>query len=198
MKKFLVFLVVDVLLLFAVTAFAESGPYCSLKLGGGWVDELDERVSETTAVQYDFDGGVALAVVAGYDFSPIRIDAELGWQKNELSDAKLMYYGEKYHYDVDGDILNYSFLMNAYYDVKNGSPVSIILGVGAGTVYIETKDVQIDKIKDDDDWYFAYQVTAGLGYELNKKVTLEATYRYLDTDDEYTMHNVFAGLRYHF
>ena len=199
MKKLLVFLVVNVLLFFAVTAFAESGPYCSLKLGAGWVEDVHKN-SYGIKGEFDFDTGFALGVAAGYDFSPVRVDAEFGWQKNKFGNLRFAYADYKYNYDVDGDVTNYSFLLNAYYDFNNGSPITFILGAGAGTVYIETEDVEYAGFeqKDEDDWYFAYQVTAGVGYELNKKMTLEVTYRYLDSEENYTTHNAFVGLRYNF
>lgn len=203
-NKFVSIVIFGAVMLLCTTAFAEQGSYFAAKVGAGWVDDMSESES-SVKMDLKLDSAVSLAASIGYDFSPIRIEGELAWQKNNFDELNASSGGYKFDLDVDGDISSYILLANAYYDIRNHTPISLIIGVGIGGAYLETNDVEIEGFSagDDDDFVFAYQLTAGLGYELSAKTTVEITYRYLDTsnndfDLDYSSQNVYAGLRYKF
>ncbi len=74
-----------------------------------------------------------------------------------------------------------------YWGPPNNDPPSVIYDTGYGT--------------------FAYQVGAGVGYEINEKITLDCMYRFKwvgdnlhfgTTEVEYNSHNLLFGVRYTF
>ncbi|MCK5914320.1 MAG: hypothetical protein KAG12_10595 [Desulfuromusa sp.] len=53
---------------------------------------------------------------------------------------------------------------------------------------------------------FAYQLSAGVGYEITERITLDLKYRYFATEDlgdsdgsfEYSSNNLYSGIRFSF
>lgn len=202
----------------ANSAYCAPGMYISAKAGGSWLDDIDvkEQAGDgQSKINFEYDGDVTLAVAAGYDFSPVRLEMEIGWQRNDVDEVQGSTddfdsaIGD-IEYDLSDSLSSYTFLFNAYYDVKNNTPVSLILGAGLGAAFLDYLDDEVytkveDNIEtdtyrvfDDDELVFAYQLTAGIGYDLNENTTLEVLYRFLDTEKEYTTQNAYAGVRYKF
>ena len=91
-------------------------------------------------------------------------------------------------------------MANAYYDIDTGSDITPYIMAGAGLAHV-------DMSWDEDDDVFAWQVGAGLGFEVAECTTLDLGYRYLkpnkfDTDSsheaKWAVHNIMLGLRYQF
>ncbi len=166
-------------------------------------DITDSTVPGIT-LDIESDTGLALGVAAGYDFgNNIRIEGEIAYQKNDLDKASLL----GVDVDLTGDTSSLALLFNGYYDFANESAFTPFISAGLGIAKVEVNDFNVPGSglpdSNDDDTVFAYQVGAGVGYAVNKKVTLDVKYRYFRTSDpdfdtataEYSSHNLYAGIR---
>ena len=162
-----------------VVEIKKSGPYISGAVGIGFAS-LEDDFGDL-----DLDSGLVLNGAVGYNFGSARLEAAVGYQSHDLSD----YDGE--------DVSLLTVMANAYYDFDTDSSVRPYIMAGAGVANAETS------WDDDDESVFAWQVGAGLGFEIADNTTLDLGYRYLkpsefDNDVEAESHNVMLGLRYQF
>lgn len=130
-----------------------------------------------------------------------------------------------------GDVSSTSFMISGFYDFGGTSPVSPYLGAGVGMARISMNNVDgsvgvtttlhppeanhsISRgltIDGSDDSILAYQLGAGVGYDISATATLTVDYRYFVASDikftdafgetvnaEYHSHDFSIGLRYHF
>jgi len=164
---------------------SDEGVYISGALGIG----LPEKVKFDDG-DADMDNGLAFNGALGYNFGSARLEAALGYQKHDVSD------------DDEVDVSLLTVMANAYYDFDAGSGVKpyIMGGLGVAHVNVSAPDT------DDSDNVFAWQLGAGLGFEVADNTTLDLGYRYLkpgkfngdddEGDAEWAVHNVMLGLRY--
>jgi len=90
-----------------------------------------------------------------------------------------------------GDLTAFSLMANVWYDFDLGTPVVPFIGAGIGTAKLDLSyDARVtfpstttSTHGDASDWVFAWQLGAGLGYELGNGMTLSAQYRYFATGD---------------
>ncbi|ALC17950.1 surface antigen msp4 family protein [Desulfuromonas soudanensis] len=192
----------------ASVSFAANVPYLGVQVGGTWVDDADLSDETGTFGEAEFDTGFNVGVTGGVDCGPGRYELELNYRQNDfdkISVPGLVITG------LDGDISAISFMANAFWDIPTGSPVTPYLGGGIGVANVSINDLGapgIGPIADDDDTVFAYQVGAGVAFELNPNMALDLGYRYFATSDpeftdvdgfklesEYKTHNASLGLR---
>lgn len=160
-----------------------TGPYISGAVGIGMPGSLD-----TEAGDYDLDNGLVLNGAVGYNFGSARLEAAIGYQNHDLS-----------HFNEDVALL--TLMANAYYDIDTDSSVRPYIMGGVGMANADTS------WDDEDETVFAWQVGAGLGFEITDNTTLDLGYRYLKPNDfdnasvgnvKSKSHNVMLGLRYQF
>ncbi len=122
------------------------------------------------------------------------------------------------------DVQSYSLMFNAYYDLGNFRGFVPYVGAGIGAAYNIVDDVTAawleDSIEGDKTLSFAWQVSAGVGYQIRENMILDVGYRYMDLGDarsgridesygqfnvnppiefeDLTSHEIKVGLRYHF
>ena len=103
-----------------------------------------------------------------------------------------------------GEAKNIAYMVNALYDVNNGTQLTPYFGAGIGYSDLE--------FRDDSDMVFSYQFMAGVGYEptLIPNTIWTLGYRYFGTADAslnsgataynigYDAHNLEAGLQMRF
>jgi opacity protein-like surface antigen len=104
-------------------------------------------------------------------------------------------------------------MINTIGEHKTRSGVIIYALLGGGWAKIELDNATIlDKpLADDDDSQLAFQVGAGIGWEMNRHITYDIGYRYFATGDpdfstgegkrldyEYGCHRILAGIRFNF
>lgn len=194
-----------------------KGFYLSGNAGANWLSDGDYGEDEMST-EADYDRGLLLGTAFGYDFGKVRTEFEFAYRKNDFDKFKDM---SALGYNLDdtslsGDVTTLSYLLNGYIDFENKSSLTPYIGGGFGFADIELDDVRgtvaykgLDVASvhiNDDDIVFAYQAAVGVGYDINKSLTLDAGYRYFATEDpefdsvdaEYDSHNFSVTVRYKF
>jgi len=222
MKKALSLLAVFlVAAMFSATGFAAE-KYASGNIGISWFNDV------TLTPSYEFEGedfsesfntgsGITLLGALGCDYGDYRLEAELGYQQNDVESLTINgedgpFDDDEFTFDMEGDISIVSLLGNAYYDIDLGG-VELSLTAGVGVAQVNFDDIEYT---DDDEQPFmgegvwnvhettlAYQLGAGLGIPVSDGIMLDARYRYFATTDftieEANMnvesHSALLGLR---
>lgn len=126
--------------------------------------------------------------------------------------------------DLHSSITTYTAMVNAYYDLGRYGSFVPYVGAGVGLAYHQMHEVSFTGnpyltgiIAGDSDLAFAWNVMAGVGYQISDRAILDLGYRYIDmgrassarhnnggtaTDpkvvvDDITAHEFKVGLRYH-
>lgn len=175
-----------------------NGPHVTVQGGLTFLTDSDvynDRRGEIV----DTDLGYAFSVAAGYRFNAIRVEGEIGYQKNCVDENDNLRRAER-----SGDIKAYSFMVNGYYDFVRGKKIVPFITAGIGVAKV---DADVNNFAHVDETAAAYQVGAGIYYTITDNWHIELKYRYFDTVDnldfgntnpEFTSHNVLLGVRYRF
>lgn len=147
-------------------------------------------------ISTDNGSGLGLGGVLGYDFGMVRLDGEIvlrGNTTDSVGDIPLETAGFSFLGSGDsGDSLTYAFsyMVNGYFDLPTGGPLSFYIGGGIGyaTVSVEWDTpgwfpLSIVHVADDSDTGLAYQFSGGIGYEINPRFTVTFGYRYFATEE---------------
>jgi opacity protein-like surface antigen len=201
----------------AMAIESEVYPYVGATLGSTLTSV--SKISDSGGSLYtDFNPGYMAAVATGIAFNTyldwnierIRIEAEIGYGSNELSRIR---NSKGQSADASGSIAVKNLMINGYLEntglLINGVPVNIFITAGAGvaSAAISTISYQgITLVTSANDTQLAYQGGLGAGYEMTKKITLDATYRYMwaapfsfaGVKADYASHTVLLGARYAF
>ena len=169
MKKFL--LLAGVACLLSVNAQAEVNQYVSGKISYDFnkvnikaSDPDEAELYRTKANKELFGTHVAYGVQAGY----VRGELEL----NNSRDIKRNYIDGLDHFRL----YKHSVMANAYFDYLTCTPWTPYVGAGIGSAYLKADDGSNAKSV----YNLAWQVMAGLTYDINSHWTLDAGYRYAD------------------
>ncbi|MFM9865536.1 MAG: OmpA family protein [Micropepsaceae bacterium] len=200
---------------------------------GGFSDVMIESESSrsswwsgSSSGDLEFDTGWAGFATVGYGFEKNwRIELELGYRDNdatltknsfgycggdeELSIAARGYCGSRTR-TYDGDMTEYTAMINVIYDVPLTEKLDLNIGLGAGVDYVQLDLSRNGRtLTDESDTRFAFQAIAGLTYKITKRLDLALTYRYLNVSepefqatyktlelDDLEKHTVTVGLRY--
>jgi opacity protein-like surface antigen len=150
--------------------------YVSGMAGMSWFQnmEADEALDgiasdEKDGIEYSFDSGLTVAAAIGCDYGSTRLEAEVGYQSNDVESIDFKDNGE---WDDDaialeGDVNVYSLMANGFYDIDLGG-VELYAMAGVGIA-----QVNFDGVSDPDrsrqilefnasETALAYQVGAGL------------------------------------
>lgn len=169
MKKFL--LLAGVASLLSVNAQAEVNQYVSGKISYDF-NKVNMKATEPTQAELTrkkankelFGTHVAYGVQAGY----VRGELEL----NNSRDIKRNYIDGLDHFRL----YKHSVMANAYFDYLTCTPWTPYVGAGIGSAYLKADDGEQAKSV----YNLAWQVMAGLTYDINSHWTLDAGYRYAD------------------
>ena len=154
------------------------------------------------------DQGTAFSGVVGYRFGEgLRVEGELSYRKSdfdeftvrepgslaallppELRQVPAAVDGLKGTYPMDGDLSSLSLMVNLHYDFDPGLGWKPYVGGGIGLSRISMTAASSGRqTTDDDDTVFAYQIGAGLGYELggsdDRPVIVTLDFRHFATSD---------------
>ena len=174
-----------------------ADPYISGNLGAVILNDSDLDDGVDTG-EFSYDTGFGFVAALGTSLQDdIRVEAELGYRKNDLDEIKVDGLGSG---DIDGDVTTVSLMGNAYYDFSTESSFSPYIGAGLGYANIEG---DLDDFGDEDDNVFAYQLILGGSFPSSETLSVDLQYRYFATEDpefdgldsEYSSHNILIGLR---
>lgn len=192
-------------------------PYAGVTLGTA-LTSVRKLSDNSGSLHTDFDPGYMAGGAAGIAFNSyldwnidrIRIEAEMGYRSNDLSSIR---NSQGQSADVNGTVTVRNFMINGYLDntgfLMDDVPVNVFITAGAGIATASISKVSyqgIPLVESANDTQMAYQGGLGFGYNLTKRITLDATYRYLWTvpfdfagiKADYASHNVLLGVRYAF
>lgn len=177
------------------------GPYVGVSGGLSVVHDSDLDVAGFGTFDVEYDPGYGFNLAAGYNFDPVRLEAEFGYKKADVDEIS---FGGVSEGVDDVDITTMSFMANGYYDFKASPQLTPFIGAGIGVINGEIND---DEFGDTDDTVFGYQLTAGITTPINRNVNFDVYYRFLgaatdfeDGDEELSYHSssFFAGVRVNF
>ena len=144
----------------------------------------------------------------GYKFSnSIRSELELGYGRNEIDKIRGV--------SADGDFNHASVMANAFYDFDKLLPWSAVtpfVGLGLGGAWVKAMNATIPGFRTDDvDTGFAYQLMAGVNFDITNQLSANVGYRWFHVPDlkftsdtgqtvnaDYGAHMFMVGLRWSF
>lgn len=208
-----------------VGARAGDSWYVAVGAGAAFLSESSSTASDafgnSVSFDTDFDTGFGVTGAIGHSWGAFRLEGEVSYRENDLDTIELTNvtlagigsFNNVGSFAADGDVSALGFMANGWYDFDTGSPWKPFVGGGLGVARVSVNDAAILGITfaDDDDWVFAYQLGAGIGYEVNPTTVVSLGYRFFGTADpdftfigglpfdaEYHSHNVEIGVRFSF
>lgn len=173
-----------VLLLAGAGAAVADGPYLNATAGVALVPGLNDTPFEfvnqaaTNLTEgkgdWEFDAGFVASGAVGYQFGPIRADAELSYLT-----ANFAFAAEETGNAAKDDTLTALLLLaNFWYDVEIGGIVAPYAGVGAGGANLLAKlNTDQNTWFDGSGWGFAFQAGAGVVLKLLAGFSVDLGYR---------------------
>ncbi|MGB8247093.1 MAG: outer membrane beta-barrel protein [Chlorobium sp.] len=180
--------------------------YVSGMAGISWMNDINTESSynyegEDSSSDIGLGSGLTLLGAIGCDYGDYRLEAEIGYQKNDVKDMTEDSLSE----DFDGDVSVLSLMANGYYDVDlGGVELYATAGVGVAQVAFDgLGEDGSDYSEDLNETTLAYQVGAGLAAPIADNVKLDLRDRYFATTDftvystdmNVDSHSVLLGLR---
>ena len=192
MKKILLVLICTCVLTLSTlsTAQAETnGMYVAPKFLMTWQnnhadfdESADGQITGDNIFNSQFTVGGALAV--GYDFFPqhnlpIRTEIEFALRGNN-DRSETFNYGTKFKSTIN----NSTLMLNLFYDFHNDSDFTPYITAGAGIAFIYAKNVisnyQSYLSVNKNTTNFAWNLGAGIAYNVNENVAIDLGYRYIN------------------
>jgi opacity protein-like surface antigen len=205
MKKLVSLFTTCCLCLLSVPAFAATPGFFVGGNLGVMVPEDSTIHTRSGDVDVSFNAGATVSVVGGYKFANgLRLEGELNSRSVDTDKASAN--GRSLPYD--STISAFGLMTNIYYDINTNSRFNPYIGGGIGLAYLETDDSIF--YRESGSTVFAYQLGAGLAYDITPRVTMDLGYRYYGTttaEFEFTggsekmslnTHNFIIGARYNF
>lgn len=211
MKKALL-LATMILGLNSVSVYAE-GSYVGSNIGlaiyhGSKTKETDE----TSTLKYDMGSGVDIAL--GYALNRnFSVEAEFGYKSADWDKTNGISIPARYgvpDLKVGTDVMSY--MVNGYYNITQlAYAVTPFVGAGFGMINAEVSYSVPGFTESKDDTVFGYQVMLGGSYQINRKIRIDAGYKYQMTTSDlkgslkgntlefpYKSSTFFFGARYNF
>jgi opacity protein-like surface antigen len=169
----------------------------------------DSSLDSTVTLDVKYGTGLTFGGVLGYDFGMVRLDAEVTYRDNDI---------DQIGFPADGSTSALSYMVNGYFDIPTHMIIKPYVGGGIGYATVSIDNANIPgippfpaPIADDSDSVLAYQLSAGIGFEISRATTLSLGYRYFATDDpemidasgaafstQYQSHEFTLGVRFLF
>lgn len=185
--------------------------------GGGGASFTTRSDNEGTGNlnNFEYDTGYAIYGAVGIDLNnSFRIEVEGSYSSNSLKSISGIANSTGFTTgNIEGDVSSLSFMSNVAYDMVNETRLTPFIFGGAGLAGIFANGITAGgvAIADDIDWVFALQGGAGVSFDINERMSLEALYKYFETTDpefadgngnpftsEYASHSLLFGARYKF
>jgi opacity protein-like surface antigen len=147
--------------------------YGSLSAGFGSQSDVDLKALGIKGASVSFNGAFSFNGAVGYQFEQVRAELEVG---NQFFSAKEVTAINGSSQLISGNLSATTILVNGYYDIPTGSKFRPYVGGGLGLGIIGGKLTAITDIStlsstsaDSSGTSFAYQLKAGVQYEIAKK-----------------------------
>ncbi|EFA74452.1 hypothetical protein CRD_00036 [Raphidiopsis brookii D9] len=141
--------------------------YGSLSGGFGSQSDVDLKALGIKVASVSSNGAFSFNGAAGYQFEQVRAELEVG---NQFFSAKEVTAINGSSQLISGNLSATTILINGYYDIPTGSKFRPYVGGGLGLGFIRGKIKYPNGNSDDSDGdSFAYQLKAGVQYEITKK-----------------------------
>jgi opacity protein-like surface antigen len=190
----------------------DRGFYLEGNLGYSMPDSVDVTEGGVDG-EVELDDAAVFGGALGYKFPWFRLEANVSYRKNDVDEVRV----EGNDFSGNGDTEALVGLVNGIVDIDLDFPVRPFLGGGIGGAYLKLDTGSNGLLEvDDEAGSFAWNLLAGVGWDVTESVALTATYRYLrlegtdfsadvagvdagDVDvDDVALHEVLVGLRYTF
>lgn len=193
MKNLLKTTAIIVVILSPFYANAENSGMYIKGIGGLSLLNSSKNKGSVLNIDSDYKSGYAIGGAIGKKINQnIKVEAEISYKDNDADSLTITNSGQLNGLSAkaSGDVSALSFMANAYLDAKNigifteNNPFSpyIMGGVGYAKLDADVNSGGV-KIVNDSATAFAYQVGAGINYEINKNVTVDVGYRYFATNE---------------
>lgn len=161
----------------------ELTTYMSCNVGVALAEDADITINDPAfgnlQGSLEYDPGYFVGLAFGNHVDNMRIEAEIGYQKNKADSLSLNLGGATYTGDItsDNEIRLSTLLFNLYYDFKNRSQFTpyVCAGLGLG-------NIKLDGVSKSDA-VGEYQLGAGVAFQISEKVALDLKGRYLGTTE---------------
>ena len=154
--------------LMADSAVATFNPYVAVKGGYSILSKKDNL---------KYKNGFVGAAEFGVSYDAWRLGLEVSYRQNKIKEGT---NAERRAFVAVYDKINaLSAMVNAYYDYALTDECSLYLGLGLGAAKVNfvNKNTKVESGKT----VFAWQVMAGVAYDINENWTVEAGYRLFNT-----------------
>jgi len=169
-------------------------PVITKQGGGAFANATDEKIKDHAFVE----AGVGCQIN-----DHVRVEATAGYRfRASLTEA----FG-----GIDGELATYTGFVNAFWDIANIGGFTPYVGGGAGIAHHRFNDLTLPVgSSNGNSTDLAYNLTAGVSYDLTHKIKMDVAYRYVDLGigrsegttplivDKLRAHEVKLGVRYKF
>ena len=167
---------------------------------------FDSNYNYDFVYDYDFDVGYKMGfdgdIIGGYDFGQFRAELELGYKTASVDDIGSDFLDQFVGINTDGDVSVWSLMVNGLWNPSIGDRWNAYIGGGIGWAWTKfntdfSQDIQgpepfdVGNLKDDG---FAWQIIAGVGYNISDNIELGLKYRYFETKFKDSFEDNFDGL----
>ena len=165
------------------------------------------------------DESIVLMAAVGYKMGPLRVESEFSYRFHDLKHANVNKANNSGIFTSTGqktlaaDVETFAVMTNLWYERKMGSKWRPFVGGGLGfaTHYVDIRKIAgVTQNFYGGDQVFAYQLGAGIGYQMLPHAMISVSYRYFATDEaivedkgtkyeaNYYSNNLMAGLTFNF
>ena len=189
----------------AAPSLAQAEWYTGIDVGGTYLQD-SKNSGSGLGYKSESDAGWMTQGQVGYSFGSWKLEGELSYRSNSID--KVAGANGK------GTTTALAPMVNGIYEFMPQSQWHPFVGVGVGAARVDAGTVKQNgtNVYRGDDWQFAYQGFAGVGYDITKNVELKAQYRYFATLDydtkastnnskltsQYADHAMLLGVTYKF
>ncbi|WP_339481265.1 MULTISPECIES: outer membrane protein [unclassified Pseudomonas] len=223
--QYLVMAIVGLGAIAPASSFGDNlGPYVSGMGGVNWVAKQDLTQNNNDFVEMEFNqplhSGYATGLALGWRFPVgLRPEVELSYRRNTLDQFNNRVYEGGGSIEGKGEEQASSLMANLWYDIPNlPAPLSRFtpyVGGGLGYAVLTIKGLEAGGVEfggTHRDTVSAWQLGAGIAYELSEHWSMSLDYRYFktgeanfgkiqglppaDVETEYNAQSLMLGLRY--
>lgn len=184
----------------AEPAVVSFNPYVAVK-GGLTICPKADKIK--------YKKGFVGAVEMGVSYDAWRLGLEVSYRQNKVKSSENANVTYQYQEAEKAKLNVLAGMVNAYYDYALTDECSLYLGVGLGVAKVAMNRLDVRNYRfENSRTAFAWQVMAGVSYDIDENWTVEAGYRLFNTmkvklDGEHKVKTPFAnslelGIRYNF